>query len=286
MAGREALPPKGAADALYVFDLYGFVWRYFKARGGQRWAWRRFCDKVQEVLRERDPARVAFAVDNPYPTWRHDLAPTEWKATRPALPAHEKAGLLEQVRYSVEALGDVFGLRHFTVPGFDGDDVAATLTESGLRSGLRVVVLGFDKDFAQLVQADGGRRCVVWDGKDEVLDPDAVRKKYGVWPRQMVDWQALVGDSTDNVRGVLGVGPVGATALLQRYTSLDLALDAAATATPESDAVWKDKKLVRAMTAEGARADALRSRELVRLRRDVPLPLADLRELSAEGAAL
>jgi DNA polymerase-1 len=286
--GLEALPPPGARDALYVLDLYGLVWRFFRAQGGQRWAWRRFADMVRRVLRERSPGLMAVASDNPWPTWRHEAAPETWKATRPKLPAHERAALLEQVRYATEVLADVFGVRHFAVRGYDGDDVVATLAERGLRERRRVVVVGHDKDFCQLVRNDSGRRLVVWDGREEVLDPDGVRRKFGVRPEQMADYQALVGDSSDNVRGVPGVGPRGAELLLGKFGTLDAALEsaereAAAERTPGEASFWvANGRYLQAMRA--GRADAEKSRELVTLRRDVPLPLGDLSELDASGA--
>lgn len=281
--GLEALPPRGDPRALYVVDLYGSVWRFFKAPGGQRWAARQFADLVTRLLRHRAPALMAVASDNPWPTWRHEAAPETWKAKRPPLPAAEKAALLEQVRYAREALDDVFGVRHFSMRGFDGDDLVATIAERGLRDGRPVVVLGHDKDFCQLVEdgARGGRRLVLWDGRDAVTDGAAVVRKFGVRPDQMVDYQALVGDSSDGVPGVPGVGPKGAPPLLRRFLTLDGALEAAED-FPDHPFWREHPRLLRPMSV--GRAHGEKSRELVRLRRDVPLQLGDLSELDASGA--
>ena len=278
MAGLEALPPKGAADALYTFDLYGAVWRYFKAPGQAKWAGRQFANLMSRVLRERAPAYVAVASDNPWPTWRAEASAGEWKATRTPLPASEKAALLEQVRHAQEALEDVFGVRWYTARGFDGDDVVATLTEAGLRKKLRVVIVGHDKDFAQCVENAAGRRVVVWDGRETVIDTDAVRKKFGVYPRQMRDYQAIVGDSSDNVPGVYGVGPKGAPLILEAFGTLDAALESAERGSA-SHAFWQDNGRLWSRMA-GGRTAAEKCRELVTLRRDVDLGLsADLAEL-------
>jgi DNA polymerase I len=293
VAGLEALPRPGAPDALYAVDLYGSMWRYFRAPGQARWAARQFSELMKRVLRERRPAKVAVAADNSWPTWRHELYPEAaragtgrpegWKANRAPLPASEKAAFLEQVRYAEDALEDVFGIRRYAARGFDGDDVVASLVEAGLRARHRVVVLGHDKDFAQLVRCDSGCRVVVWDGRDEVLDSVAVRERFKVWPHQMVDYQAIVGDSSDNVPGVRGVGPKGAELVLDRFQTLDAAL-ASAERGRDADPFWAaNGKLWRCMA--GGRAAAELCRRLVELRRDVPLGLSErLGELDAEGA--
>lgn len=296
LAGLEALPPPGARGALYVVDLYGSMWRFFRAPGQARWAARGFTELVKRVLRERRPERMAVATDNPWPTWRHELYPSSagadgrpsgWKANRDPLSATEKAAFLEQVRHAEEALADVFGVPVYSARGFDGDDVVATLAEAGLRRpGEPVVVLGHDKDFAQLVRNDSARRLVVWNGRsegDSVLDVHAVWSKFKVRPHQMPDYQAIVGDSSDNVPGVYGVGPAGAALVLGRFETLDAALESAERGR-DADPFWQANGKLWSRMA-GGRAAAELCRRLVTLRRDVPLGLSErLSELDARGA--
>ena len=270
-------------SALYVMDLSGFLVRAFKVRGNQRWAHRAVLDAARKVVGgPRAPGFFAAALDLPGRTFRHDLS-LAYKATRKDdAPAYEHALLLEQQRWAVEALWDGLGVRSVGAAGFEADDVVATLCARARSSGMDVVVMAYDKDFAQLVD----RRTVLWDGKQRVRGEAEVFDEFGVEPRQFVDYLALVGDKSDNVRGVRGVGPEGAKRLLQHFDTLDAALSYSP--TPGDEPLWaswhkSSAGQVYQRVLDG-RADAMAARELVRLRTDVPLPFEWLDELKLEVA--
>lgn len=289
-----ALPEPGAS-ALYVVDLYNRMRRYFAVPDGPRWAWRRMHDWAERLLRERRPTHVACASDNPWPTRQHLAAPGRWKAGRTAMPASERAALLEQVRVASEALWDGLGVRTFSVRGHDGDDVAASLVEVGLGAGLPVVAATNDKDWLQLVEG-GDRTVLAWDGefddpvrgtKARVLGPDGVREVLSVWPWQVVDRMALVGKDAP---GVEGIGEKSATAIVREFGGLDAALASLDAVEPAyrlggaeaMDAVrapWDKIGARYGAALRDGRDDALLSRELVRLRRDVDLGLASADDL-------
>ncbi len=210
------LPPAGAPDVLYVFDLSCWVHRFWATM--QHACWRGWAGMLGRVLRERRPGRVAVCADLPFPTFRHELAPDLYKSAR--LP--KEAGLLERLRWCREVPEDVFGVRVVSQRGFEADDIIAALVRAQLADGGRAVIVGLDKDLLQLVDRD--RRVVMWDGKAKVWGPHEVHTRWGVWPCQLGDYLALAGDTADNVPGVRGVGPKTAVGILKAHANLDAAL--------------------------------------------------------------
>lgn len=210
------LPPPGARDVLYVFDLSCWAHRFWATM--QHACWRGWAGMLRRVLRERMPGRVAVCADLPFPTFRHELAPDLYKAAR----ASKDASLLERLRWCREVTEDVFGVRVVAQRGFEADDLIASLVRAQVAAGGRAVIVGLDKDLLQLV--DRARRVVMWDGKARVWGPHEVHARWGVWPCQLGDYLALAGDTADGVPGVRGVGPKGAAALLTRWGTLDAAL--------------------------------------------------------------
>ena len=285
-----AVLPAPGAPALYVVDLYNRMRRYLAAPDGPKWAWRRMYDWTARIIRERRPTHLAAASDNPWPTRQHQRAPGRWKTGKTAMPASERATLLEQVRLASEVLWDGLGVRTFSVRGHDGDDVAASLVEVGLAADLPVVCATNDKDWLQLVEG-GDRVVLAWDGvfddvaanvKARVLGPDGVREALGVWPWQVVDRMALVGKDAP---GVEGIGEKSATAIVQEFGGLDAALaalagfEASLNAGGATNSPWVKIGVRYATALSKGRDDALLSRELVRLRRDVDLGIASADDL-------
>lgn len=249
-----ALPEAGADDVLYLVDMYCWVYRFYATVGGR--AAHGVLDFIARVLHEQRPAYLAVCRDLPHRTWRADLYPK--RASGEGYKAHRKAPdatLLERLRWTHEMLEDVHGARVIGVPGWEADDVIATWARIGAERGMRVVVLGFDKDLMQLVSP----RCVLWDGRERLVGEREVLQRFGVSARQLRDYLAIVGDSADNVPGVPGMGPKAAARVLQRYPTIDDAL-----ALPET----RDRDVLRLRAHE----DALRlSRCLVTLDAAVPL---------------
>jgi DNA polymerase-1 len=212
-----------------------------------------FVTMLRKLIADHRPDYIAASFDLPGPTFR-DAIVDDYKANREAMP-DELADQIEWVHEACEALG----VPIVTAEGYEADDVIGTLAGVARAAGLEVAIVSIDKDFFQLV-GDGVR---VYDPRDDGTwyDPEGVRAKFGVLPGQVVDVLALVGDTSDNVAGVPGVGKKGAIDLVTAHGSLDALLDAAP-GLPQ-------KKYREALT--GHRADALRSRELVTIRTDVAL---------------
>ena len=246
---------------IYLIDGSGYMFRAYYAMMRQRLsnskgtptgATLAFARMLLKVLRERAPEYVAVAFDRSEPTFRHEIYPA-YKANRDAAPEE----LVEQIPYMrrvVEALRIPFLSR----AGAEADDIVGTLAARAEREGFRVVLVTADKDFAQLVSENAR----VWDPmKDEEMGPAEIEAKWGVPPEKFVDVQALMGDSTDNVPGVPGVGHKTAVALIRRFGGLDEAL--ASTEKIERPALRRSLE----ENAEAARL----SRRLCAIRRDLEM---------------
>ncbi len=231
-----------------------------------------FLTSLLKVLEDHPADRVAIAWDRPEPTFRHQLSP-DYKATRERMDED----LAQQLPWMREA-AKLLGLAQLDRPGFEADDILASLARLGRERGMRVRLCAGDKDFAQLV--DERVHMVPPPKRGEAqpeLGPAEIEAKYGVPPARMADWQALVGDSSDNVRGVPGVGPKKATALLQRYGDLESVL----TRGPLEERGKLRENL------EAHAEDARLALRLVRLRDDLELgPLEDLTPAPRDPAGL
>src|SRR4029434_7290682 len=166
--------------------------------------------------------------------------------------------LVEQINWVHEAC-EAMGVPILTVPGYEADDVLGTIATRAAEAGHQVAIVSIDKDFFQLVR-DGSIR--VYDPREDGawFDEQGVLEKFGVQPSQVVDVLALVGDTSDNVAGVPGIGKKGAIDLITQFGSLDALLARTAELKP---------KQREALTTH--RAAALTSRELVTIRTDVPI---------------
>jgi DNA polymerase-1 len=164
-------------------------------------------------LREQHPAQwAAIVFDSPGRSFRHTLFP-QYKAQRPPMP--ESLGVqIAPLQAALKAMG----FPVVQIPGVEADDVLGTLACAARNRGLQVLLFSPDKDLAQLV---AGGITLVNPVTRDVLDRDGVKAHYGVWPEQMVDYLALVGDSSDNIPGIPGVGPKTAARWLEQYGSLD-----------------------------------------------------------------
>ena len=167
---------------------------------------------LYKLLDDEAPERFAVVFDASGKTFRDDLY-AEYKANRPPMPDDLRA----QVEPLLEAI-DAMGLPLLRVKGVEADDVIGTLVRQNVGVGGQALVSTGDKDMAQLVQ-DGVRLVNTMTG--QTLDREAVVAKFGVEPGQIIDWLALVGDSSDNIPGVPKVGPKTAAKWLAKYGDLD-----------------------------------------------------------------
>ncbi len=212
-----------------------------------------FITMLRKLLADHRPAYIAASFDLKAATFRDQLS-ADYKANRAPMPSD----LAEQIPWVHEAC-EAMGVPILTSEGFEADDVIGTLARQAADAGFTVAIVTGDKDFFQMV--GGGIR--VYNPKDDGawFDAEGVATKFGVGPSQVVDVLALMGDASDNVKGVPGIGEKGARELILTHGSLDALLAAAGTV--------KAKKQREALLAHAD--DARRSRELVTIRTDVPV---------------
>jgi DNA polymerase-1 len=207
------------ARTLVLVDGSSYLYRAFHAlppltnsQGEPTGAVLGVLNMLQKLLKEQDPPLVGVVFDAPGKTFRDELF-AEYKAHRPPMPDDLRAQV-DPLITAVEALG----LPLLRVTGVEADDVIGTLARRAARDGLRVVISTGDKDMAQLVD---DRVTLVNTMTDSSLDRAGVKIKFDVYPEQIVDYLALVGDASDNIPGVPKVGPKTAAKWLNQYTTLD-----------------------------------------------------------------
>ncbi len=208
-----------SANTLYLVDGSSYLYRAFHAMppltnssGAPTGAVYGVVNMLKRLCNDYDPMHVAVVFDAPGKTFRDELF-AEYKAQRPPMP--------DELRSQVEPLHELvraLGLPLVMEPGVEADDVIGTLAHQARDAGMDVVVSTGDKDLAQLV--DGHIRLVnTMD--NTVLEPAGVVAKFGVGPERIVDFLALVGDTSDNIPGIPKVGPKTAAKWLNEYGSLD-----------------------------------------------------------------
>ena len=212
-----------------------------------------------KLLKKNKPDYIAACFDSKAPSFRKQIFP-DYKADRGETPLDLQAQipkLKEMIR--------LLGIYSVEKEGLEADDLIGSLAAFGKKNRLRIVIASGDKDFAQLVD----EHAVLFDSmKSKTYDIEGVKKKWGVPPRQMVDYLALAGDSSDNIPGVRGIGPKSAVRLLERYESLDTIYEN-----------LSDLKGALRQKLETGRESGFLSRELATLKQDVPpdCRLSDLR---------
>jgi DNA polymerase-1 len=207
------------APDLVLIDGSSYLYRAFHAlpplsnsRGEPTGAVFGVLNMLSSFLNTFAPPRIAVVFDAPGRTFRDDLF-AEYKAHRPPMP-DDLRSQIEPLLAAVQSLG----LPLLRVPGVEADDVIGTLARGAAASGLKVLISTGDKDMAQLVN-DDIRLINTMSGSK--YDREAVKAKFDVWPEQIVDYLALVGDSSDNIPGIDKVGPKTAAKWLGQYQTLD-----------------------------------------------------------------
>ncbi|MDE0891034.1 MAG: DNA polymerase I [Planctomycetota bacterium] len=174
-----------------------------------------FTMTLRRILEKEAPELIAVAFDPPGPTFRHKQY-KEYKATREKMP-EDLVGQLDDMRDVVRA----HGIPIFEVPGFEADDVLGTLTRQAEAAGCEVMLVTGDKDLMQLVGPTTKLYNVFKPKVDLVIQGlEEVREKFGTTPDHVIDVLAIMGDSSDNIPGVKGIGEVGATKLIADYGSV------------------------------------------------------------------
>jgi DNA polymerase I len=246
------------APRLYLIDSHGQLYASFYAiremsspRGEPTNAVYGFLATLMKILREEKPDYLAACFDMPGPTHRHEKF-EDYKAHRKPMP-DDLVGQCDRVR---EILALV-GVPIIQASGYEADDCLATMADRGRAAGLDVVICSRDKDLEQLV----GPGVTMLDTKSfERLDTEGIFKRRGVQPAQMREVLALMGDASDNIPGVPGIGEKTATRLVVQYGSVENLL-------AHADEI-KGKM---GETLRAHKEDALQSRDLVQLDATVPI---------------
>lgn len=267
------IPPK-TRPRLFLIDAYALIYRAFFAfirrplvnsRGENTSAPFGFTNFLEQLVEDFEPEYLAVVFDAGN-SFREELYP-DYKATREKMP-DELAASIPRIRAIVEG----YGVPVIELEGYEADDVIGTLARQADAAGLEAVIVSGDKDFHQLVSEhvhllNPGRGGPNGVGA-EWVDLRNADEKFGIPPRQVIDYLALIGDSSDNVPGAPGIGPKTAVALLERYGDLESILAAAPGMTAK-----------RARESLTEHADAVRlSRQLVTIQTDLPVEL-DLEQL-------
>src|ERR1700704_5130334 len=271
IATAVAVEPTPAPSSLphhvFLIDGSGFIFRAYFARAkdpkAERFRTTRgvptevvmiFSNMLDKYLRETDPDHIAVIFDASGRSFRNELY-GEYKATRREIP-DDLAPQLPHVRRAAEA----FGVCHIEMENFEADDLIATYARHAVEAGAKVTILSSDKDMMQLVADD---RVMMRDPiKQRPIGAAEVREKFGVGPEQVIDVQALCGDSVDNVPGVPGIGVKTAAELINTYGDLETLL-------ARANEIKQPKRREALIENE---AKARLSKELVKLDDDVPLP--------------
>jgi DNA polymerase-1 len=250
MSGADLVLVDGSS---YLYRAFHALPSLSNSQGEPTGALHGVLSMINKLVREEPAARLGVVFDAPGKTFRDDLY-AEYKANRPPMPDELRA----QVDPLINAVR-AMGLPLLRVEGVEADDVIGTLCRQAAEDGLSVLVSTGDKDMAQLVN---GSITLVNTMTDSLLDRDGVKRKFDVYPEQIIDYLALVGDSSDNIPGVPKVGPKTAAKWLNQYGS--------------ADAIIEHADEIAGKVGESLREniEQLRlSRELATIRLDIDLPV-------------
>ncbi|MBW2467054.1 MAG: DNA polymerase I [Deltaproteobacteria bacterium] len=232
----HAIAPLTTANGLPTHAAYGFT------------------NILLRVIREKEPEFLAVAFDAKGPTFRHEKY-SDYKANRPAMPDD----LAVQIPY-IKKIVRAHNILTMEQQGVEADDLIASAAKKLAAAGHRVVIISGDKDLLQLVND----AITVWDPmKDVVIDREGVKKKYNVGPESLRDLFALIGDKSDNIPGVPGIGPKTAEKLINEFGTLENLY--------KNLENLKKGKMRDNLAAH--RDDAFLSRELIDLKEDIDIPL-------------
>jgi DNA polymerase I len=246
---------------LYLIDGNSYVYRAYYAikvlsnsKGFPTNAVYGFTNMLLKIIREKRPDAVVVAFDSPVPTARHRMYEA-YKAQRPETPGD----LVLQLPY-IRKMVSAFQIPIFELPGYEADDIIATIARKAASEGTDVFIVTGDKDMLQLVND----RIKMYDPmKDRIFDSAAVKERYGVEPARIPEFMALTGDAVDNIPGIKGVGEKTAKELLIQFESIEDLLQ-------NHQRIKKDR--VRALVAENA--DSVRlSEKLAILDPSVPVDM-------------
>lgn len=209
------------AGRLFLIDGNSFCYRAYYAirslstsRGEPTNAIYGFVTMFRKLLNEERPAYLAVCFDRKEPTFRHERF-KDYKAHRKPMPDD----LIEQIP-AIKEFIQIYGIQLFEMPGYEADDLIGTLARRGEREGFEIFIVTGDKDAMQLV--DERIRILNTHKEGLIYDPEKVRERFeGLGPEKVVDVMALMGDASDNIPGVPGIGEKTAIRLIQEFGSVE-----------------------------------------------------------------
>ena len=259
--GREFQTIPLDESVVYVIDSYALIYQLFFAlppmsgpSGQPIGAIHGYVRDIVELIESKSPTHVIAVFDPPGKVFRHEFYP-EYKANRDPMPDD----LRNQIP-NIKRMLDAMGVVRLEVPNFEADDVMATVAQLIDQAGGKAFLVTSDKDCRQLI-SDNVKMYNI--RKDVLFDAEDLMQTWGIRPDQVVDFQALVGDSVDNVPGVQQIGPKTATALLAEFGDLEGVLENAHTVKAKN----RREKLMH------GREDAMMSRRLVELDRHIEMEI-------------
>lgn len=267
---------KERGKTLVILDAHAIIHRAYHAlppftspKGEPTGAVYGLASMLLRIIRELKPNYIAAAFDLPHPTFRH-IAYEQYKAKRPEAAKE----LVAQFARSRELVG-LFGIPIYDKSGFEADDIIGTIVEKLKKApGLKIIIASGDLDTLQLVDDE---KVVVYTLRKGIQDTlfyneEEVKKRFGFNPKLLPDFKGLKGDPSDNIIGIAGIGDKTASALIQKFGGLENILGLAKR-NPEKlkNAGIKDRITELLKTKE---EDALFSRELAVIKKDVPIEFA------------
>ncbi len=204
---------------LTIIDTFGFFFRnyyalpHLKSKDGfPTGLLTGFINFISTINKDHGTDYLLFALDSKEKTLRCKIDPN-YKANRPKPPED----LLKQLPIAINWIKKM-GFKSLEAPGYEADDIIGTIAKDAKQKNIRVQIVTSDKDLYQLVDDD---KVLIYDPMKKIkINEEACIKKFGVKPTQIVDYLAIVGDSSDNIPGVKGIGPKGARTLLNEFGSL------------------------------------------------------------------
>ena len=227
-----------------------------------------FANTLEKLLDEHEPTHIAVAWDTQAPTFRHKMD-DDYKANRPPQPEELTIGI-PLIKEMIEG----YGINNIEQDGYEADDIIGTVADRANAEDVDVFLVTPDKDFMQLVHD----HITMYkpdnqNGGFNLIDREGVKDYFGVYPEKVVDVLAILGDKSDNIPGVKGIGKKGAPKLINKYGSLEAAIE---------DAPNMSSKRDREGLQEYAE-EALHAKEMVKIKTDVP-ETVEWEDLDWQGA--
>jgi len=226
-----------------------------------------FANTLVKLLEEEEPTHIAVAWDTHAPTFRHEID-EEYKANRPPQPDELRVGIP-----LIKEMISKFGIKNIEQDGYEADDIIGTIAYNAQAEHVEAFMITPDKDFMQLV--DDHVTMVKPDNKNGgfiIIDREGVKDYFGVYPDKVIDVLAMIGDTSDNIPGVPGIGKKGAPKLVNKYGSLEKAIEEAPN--------MKAKRAREGLTEYSDQA--LQAKHMVTIKTDVP-DVEDWRKFGWDG---